>query len=177
MGTSSSTLKQEELEALERSSHFSQREIQRLYKRFKKLDRSGAGGITESEFLQIPELAMNPLARRVIALFACNTSERVDFREFIHTLSAFGSRADDNVKLQFAFRVYDVDNDGYISNADLTEVLKAMVGANLNEAQLAEIVEKTIVEHDLDRDGKLSPAEFAKILEPSDLRDRFTVRM
>lgn len=65
--------------------------------------------------------------------------------------------------MQFAFRVYDVDGDGYVSPSDLREVLRMMVGTNLNEAQLQHIVEKTVAEHDADKDGRLSPAEFAKV--------------
>ena len=44
------------------------------------------------------------------------------------------------------FRVYDVDNDGFISNADLYHVLKAMVGSNLNDVQLQQLVDRTIIQ-------------------------------
>ena len=44
------------------------------------------------------------------------------------------------------FKIYDVDNDGYISNADLFHVLKAMVGNNLNEVQLQQPVDRTILQ-------------------------------
>ena len=60
-----------------------------------------------------------------------------------------------------AFKVYDVDRDGYISNGELFLVLKMMVGNNLKEQQLQQIVDKTIMEADKDGDGKLSFEEFA----------------
>jgi serine/threonine-protein phosphatase 2B regulatory subunit len=44
-------------------------EIQRLKKRFLKLDRDGSGSIDREEFLQIPQIANNPLASRMIAIF------------------------------------------------------------------------------------------------------------
>jgi Ca2+-binding EF-hand superfamily protein len=44
-------------------------EIQRLKKRFMKLDRDGSGSIDKDEFLQIPAIANNPLALRMIAIF------------------------------------------------------------------------------------------------------------
>lgn len=47
----------------------SQAEIQRLRKRFMKLDRDGSGSIDKEEFLQIPQIATNPLASRMIAIF------------------------------------------------------------------------------------------------------------
>ena len=44
-----------------------------------------------------------------------------------------------------AFRIYDMDNDGYISNGELFQVLKMMVGSNLKDTQLQQIVDKTIL--------------------------------
>jgi serine/threonine-protein phosphatase 2B regulatory subunit len=34
-----------------------------------KLDQDGSGTITREEFLQIPQIANNPLAHRMIAIF------------------------------------------------------------------------------------------------------------
>ena len=45
----------------------------------------------------------------------------------------------------FFFRIYDIDNDGYISNGELFQVLKMMVGSNLKDTQLQQIVDKTIL--------------------------------
>jgi Ca2+-binding EF-hand superfamily protein len=58
-----------DVEELQKETGFSAKEIQRLYRRFERLDKDGAGSISTDEFLSIPELAMNPLAMRVISLF------------------------------------------------------------------------------------------------------------
>jgi serine/threonine-protein phosphatase 2B regulatory subunit len=57
-----------------------------------------------------------------------------------------------------------MDGDGYISNGELFQVLKMMVGDNLNEVQLQQIVDKTILEADIDRDGKISYEEFRQMI-------------
>ena len=44
-------------------------ELLRLKKRFMKLDKDGSGTIDRDEFLQIPQIANNPLAHRMIAIF------------------------------------------------------------------------------------------------------------
>lgn len=44
-------------------------ELIRLKKRFMKLDKDGSGAIDKDEFLQIPQIANNPLAHRMIAIF------------------------------------------------------------------------------------------------------------
>ena len=49
-----------------------------------------------------------------------------------------------------------MDRDGYISNSELFLVLKMMVGSNLKDSQLQQIVDKTIINADKDGDGKIS---------------------
>jgi serine/threonine-protein phosphatase 2B regulatory subunit len=46
--------------------------------------------------------------------------------------------------------------------------LKMMVGNNLNDVQLQQIVDKTILEGDLDKDGKISFEEFKKMINNAD---------
>lgn len=73
----------------------------------------------------------------------------MDFQEFVGGLSAFSSRGGREEKLRcmqpsiylvsfvsnelctVAFKVYDMDRDGFISNGELFLVLKMMVGNNL----------------------------------------------
>lgn len=62
-----------------------------------------------------------------------------------------------------------MDRDGYISNGELYLVLKQMVGNNLKDAQLQQIVDKTIMEADKDGDGKLSFEEFTSMVANTDI--------
>ena len=65
--------------------------------------------------------------------------------------------------LTVAFSIYDIDQDGFISNGELFQVLKTMVGNNLTDKQLQEIVDKTILYADKDGDGKISFKEFCDV--------------
>ena len=56
-----------------------------------------------------------------------------------------------------------MDNDGFISNGELFQVLKMMVGNNLKETQLQQIVDKTVINADKDGDGKISFSEFCAV--------------
>ena len=47
-----------------------------------------------------------------------------------------------------------MDGDGYISNGELFQVLKMMVGSNLKDTQLQQIVDKTILFADKVRNYK-----------------------
>lgn len=133
-------------------------EVDRLRKRFMKLDKvcncasvlyltssvadspqDNSGTIERDEFLALPQISSNPLATRMIAIFDEDGGGDVDFQEFVSGLSAFSSKGNKEEKLRFAFRVYDIDRDGYISNGELFIVLKMMVGSNLKDQQLQQV--------------------------------------
>ena len=81
-------------------------------------------------------------------------------KEFIEGISQFSVKGEKEAKLKFAFKIYDMDRDGFISNGELFQVLKMMVGNNLKDTQLQQIVDKTIIYADKDRDGKISFVSF-----------------
>jgi serine/threonine-protein phosphatase 2B regulatory subunit len=111
----------------------------------------------------------------MIAIFDEDGGGDVDFQEFVTGLSAFSSKGNKEEKLRFAFRVYDIDRDGYISNGELFIVLKMMVGNNLKDIQLQQIVDKTIMEADQDGDGKISFEEFTHMVESTDVNLSMTL--
>jgi serine/threonine-protein phosphatase 2B regulatory subunit len=68
-----------------------------------------------------------------------------------------------------------MDRDGFISNGELFLVLKMMVGSNLKDNQLQQIVDKTIMEADKDGDGKISFDEFLVMVENTDVAKQMTL--
>ncbi len=68
-----------------------------------------------------------------------------------------------------------MDRDGFISNGELFLTLKMMVGNNLKESQLQQIIDKTIRDADKDGDGKISFEEFQKIVENTDIVRQMTL--
>ena len=57
-------------------------------------------------------------------MFDGDNSGEVDFVEFLSGLSLI-IRGDTQTKLKFAFRIYDIDNDGFISNGELYQVVQS----------------------------------------------------
>merc|ERR1719427_1492237 len=141
-------------------THFDAAEIRRLGLRFRKIDADRSGSISKEEFMTLPGLDQNPLVQRVVDIFDADGNGEVDFQEFIEGMSQFSVRGNEESKLRFAFRIYDMDNDGFISHEELFEVLKMMVGNNLLDKQLQDIVNKTIMYADKDADNKISYTEF-----------------
>jgi serine/threonine-protein phosphatase 2B regulatory subunit len=68
-----------------------------------------------------------------------------------------------------------MDRDGFISNGELFLVLKMMVGNNLKDQQLQQIVDKTIMEADKDGDGHISFEEFCSFVETTDVAKQLTL--
>jgi serine/threonine-protein phosphatase 2B regulatory subunit len=169
-------LSSEDLEELETLSGFSALHITRLYKRFRRLDRDNKGSISRDELMSIPELAMNPLAPRIVSMFDTRHEELIDFRQFIELLAVFRVDTPRERKMKFAFQLYDIDDDGFITAQDLTEVLTLMVGRHLTPEQIRQIVVKTIDQADLlDGDGKLSFEEFANVIGQTDIENKLAV--
>lgn len=154
---------------------FDDKEIDRLRRRFCKLDTNKNGKLSMDEILQIEGLEQNPLVRRVIETFDQDKDGEVNFNEFLKGVSQFSVKSSKEDKLRFAFNIYDVDGDGYISNGELFTVLKIMVGENLGDVQLQQIVDKTIVYADYNGDGKISFEEFKTLVEPLDIQTKMTV--
>lgn len=111
-------------------------EIRRLGKRFRKLDLDNSGALSVDEFMSIAELQQNPLVQRVIDIFDADGNGEVDFKEFIQGVSQFSVKGDKLSKLRFAFRIYDMDNDGYISNGELFQVRKVLIFKEKNYIQI-----------------------------------------
>ena len=158
-------------------TNFSIEEIDRLRKRFMKLDKDESGQIDKQEFLSIPGISSNPLATRLMDVFDKDGDGSIDFEEFITGLSAFSGKSDNLNKLRFAFNIYDIDRDGYIGNGELFIVMKMMVGKNLKDEELQQIVDKTLMEADLDGDGKLNFEEFKNAVNTDTIANTLTLNM
>merc|ERR1711864_53537 len=102
---------------------------------------------------------------RVVQVFDADKSGDLDFKEFVKGLAMFTvTNVDREKRLRFLFNIYDMDNDGFISNGELFTVLQMMVGKNLKDVQLQQIVDKTILALDKDQDGMINYQEFCEII-------------
>ena len=93
----------------------SEKELQKLYKNFSKIDKDKSGMLEPEEFFDIPgtinipwviftiELAQNPLVRRVIAVLDKNKDGNISFLEFVQGLNSLSAGASQEEKLRFAF--------------------------------------------------------------------------
>ncbi|CAG9324472.1 unnamed protein product [Blepharisma stoltei] len=162
---------------ISREIPFSQEELLMLEQRFRRLDIDGSGMLEPNEFFDIPELAQNPLVQRVISVFDKNGDGNISFYEFVTGLSKLSEAGSEDDKLRFLFSIYDMDKDGFISNGELFRVLKMMVGNNLTDIQLQQLVDRTLIRADEDFDGKISYPEFCKMVRDMDIGEKLTLHL
>ena len=159
-------------------AQFTNNDIKRLYARFRSLDQDGNGQLEPNEILGVAELTENPLVQRVISIFDVDGNGTVSFIEFLVGLAQLaGGPGPENAeqKLRFAFNVYDVNRDGFISNGDLFAVMSLMVGDNLTGEQLQNLIDRQLQLTDTDGDGMLNFEEFKEAVKNIGVAEQLTI--
>jgi len=164
MGKRNSKLKSDSLEKLKAETYFSEKEIKQWHKGFLKDCPNGL--LTEQGFIKIytqffPNGDPTKFASLVFRVFDENQDGSIEFEEFIRALS-ITSRGNLDEKLNWAFRLYDVDNDGYITRQEMYDIVDAiyqMVGqqpVSEDENTPQKRVEKIFDQMDKNHDDKLT---------------------
>lgn len=88
--------------------------------------KGGRIGIEEfSNYLKLP--ISEPLSQ-LFSLFDSNHDGTIDFREYVIGLTVLCNPANTEKILKMSFKLFDLDEDGYITEQELTTILRAAFG-------------------------------------------------
>lgn len=124
----SSAMSKEILEDLKMNTKFSETELSQWYENFQK--QCPTGRISPDEFEKIydrffPDSEAKSYAQHVFRSFDTNDDGTLDFKEYIIALH-MTSTGKATRKLEWAFSLFDVDKNGYITKSEVTEICQAI---------------------------------------------------
>ncbi|XP_022138814.1 calmodulin-like protein 8 [Momordica charantia] len=140
-------------------------QMDELEEAFCLFDKNRDGCITPDELrtVMIRQLGLNPTEQELkdmIREVDADGNGTIEFGEFLTLMSKI-MKEEAEEKLKEAFKVFDKNQDGYISANELSHV---HVMLNLGEKLTEEEVVQMIREADLDGDGRVNYDEFVKIM-------------
>ena len=130
---------------------------------FELFDRDRDGAINNNELGTVMRnLGQNPSEeelKQMIREVDLNGNGTIDFKEFMCLMVKKMNDNDLDEELQYAFKVFDRDKNGYIIPHELRHAM-----TNLGENLTPEEVEEMIKETDLNNDGQIDYDEFMKMI-------------
>lgn len=105
---------------------FNAEEVQRLVLKFFEIDADRTGLLSFQELLVMSELRANPFALRICQLFSSD-ARKLTFHDFIEMMSVFSFRTPLEVKVIWAFAMWDFDGDNLIGPTDVAQGVELIV--------------------------------------------------
>jgi len=166
MGANQTQLKKEELEALQKATHFTPKELRAMFSQFRK--ESPAGYIGPAEFKAVmQQMAVHDEFLQNVLFERFSHDGQINFQDFVVSLSVM-TRGSPAEKLEFAFSLYDLDHNGYIERAEMlriTEAFSKLVGplvtfSGKKHQTAVSLTEEFFDSMDSNGDGRISLEEY-----------------
>ncbi|XP_058523416.1 calcium and integrin-binding family member 4 isoform X2 [Ochotona princeps] len=109
---------------------------------------------------------VNPFRDRICRVFSHNGV--FSFEDVLGMASVFSEQACPSLKIEYAFRIYDFNENGFIDEEDLQRIiLRLLNSADVSEDLLIDLTHHVLKESDLDNDNMLSFSEFEHAMAKS----------
>jgi len=146
------------------SEKLSPEQLNEFREAFSVFDKDGDGTISEKELGTVMRaLGLNPTEEELTQMVKevdQDGNGEVDFDEFCAMMIRRMEDEDGDEEILEAFQVIDRDGDGFITEADLKDLL-ATLGEKVTEEEIADMIKEV----DMDGDGKVSYEEFVAMFD------------
>eukprot|EP00945_MAST-04E_sp_MAST-4E-sp1_P005999 g5999.t1 len=144
--------------------------IRETYDRWRKVCREskelGDDEVTFDEWIRCCRVEPTGENKELFHLYdaADGTAEgKIDMREFLLGINNFSGESRDH-KVTFTFKLYDEDNNGFLTEEELVKILRATHMAT-DDKQVLKKAKTILRQVDKDGDGKVSREEFAVVAQ------------
>ncbi|KAM4722055.1 lysophosphatidylcholine acyltransferase 2 [Rhinophrynus dorsalis] len=117
-------------------------------------DSSKGGRIGIEEFASHLKLPVSDVLKELFSLFDRNRDGTIDFREYVIGVAILCNPANTEDTIQMAFKLFDIDEDGSITEDEFSSLLRSSLGVPDLD------VSKLFSDMDTDKSGKISYEEF-----------------
>ncbi|XP_044755713.1 calcium-binding protein E63-1 isoform X2 [Coccinella septempunctata] len=147
---------------------FTEKELRDLRTAFELCDRNRDGEVTRGEFkIMLSNLGIDvkdEILKELMNNASHDGSETIDENDFLNWVKQIQNlrpvlKADSCEDLLAAFKVFDLNKDGYITKDELKTAMET-----IGEVATDDQIDDFIVKADKDKDGKINYEEFVKML-------------
>ncbi|XP_038076605.1 EF-hand calcium-binding domain-containing protein 1-like isoform X2 [Patiria miniata] len=153
----------------------SKEEVDALTNMFKDLGKANPSRPEKLERTQVREqlhvqfgVTDDIILDRIVRVFDLDSDNYVNLSEWLQGLSVF-LKGTYEEKKQFCFKVYDLNDDGFITREEIFNLLKSSMTKLQTEEDpdegIKELLEITIKRMDADKDGKISRDDFSEAVD------------
>lgn len=162
--------KADDVKELMKSTYFDEKDIKTLGEIYRKHTTSRQKTIPVEQMRNIPETAAYPLFQRIVQMYNIDKNGDIDFKEFVHAMSALSPRAVRShratcgptlaahalilplecsrneqtldEKLRTTFKLFDMTGDGSIEEPEVFQLLRMTMGMSISDENLRELTRK-----------------------------------
>ncbi|XP_072411290.1 calcium and integrin-binding family member 4-like isoform X3 [Chiloscyllium punctatum] len=80
---------------------------------------------------------VNPFKDQICKVFSRNEQGLFSFEDFLEMISTFSENASLSVKIDYAFRIYDLNGNNYIDQEDIRHIIFRLTNGSMDEADIS----------------------------------------